>query len=196
MDPASAIIGIASGAAALVAITSQVVSYIINLRDDNRNIPVILLDLVLTCQVYESAWVRIRTWLVESCDLSADEGEPIIQELNNLLEGGKVMMELIHADLDRLTKAKYSPWWETLIGRSATQLLLHKHTVLEHRDRIHCQNTSLHLLLSCAKLSVTYLMVWNRIDTTQAFETTARSGSGDLASQISQGRGDCLDYRQ
>ena len=154
MDLASAIIGIASGAAALVALTGQVVGYLIQLRDDNRNTEIILLDLVLTCRAYESAWTGIRTWLLESCDSRMDDSEPIIQELQSFLEGGKVMMELIRADIDRLSSKKRGSWWRAakVTGRDATQLLLHKQTVIEHRDRIHCQNTSLHLLLSCSKL--------------------------------------------
>jgi hypothetical protein len=155
MEPASAIIGIASGAAALVAMTGQIVTYLINLRDDSRNTEVILLDLALTCRAYESAWTRVRTWVLESCDPNADESEPIIQELQNFLEGGKVMMELIRADLNRFSsKSRRGSWWRGARprGKHAAQLLLHKNTVLEHRDRIHCQNTSLHLLLSCSKL--------------------------------------------
>lgn len=156
MDPASAIIGIASGAAALVAMTGQLVSYLIRLRDDTRNLEVILLDLVLACQAYESAWTHIRTWLLESWDPGSDEGEPIIQEFCNFLEGGKVMMEFIRADLDRLSSTTKPGNWGHglhLNGSHTARLLLHKNTVVEHRDRIHCQNTSLHLLLSCAKLS-------------------------------------------
>jgi hypothetical protein len=151
MDPASAIIGIASGAAALVAMTGQIVTYLVNLRDDCRNTEVILLDLALTCQAYESAWTRVRTWLLESCDPHADESDPIIQELQNFLEGGKVMMELIRADLNRISsKSRRGNWWRG--AHHGAQLLVHKNTVLAHWDRIHCQNTSLHLLLSCSKL--------------------------------------------
>src|ERR1700754_5006971 len=100
MEPVSAIVGIASGAAALVAMTRQVVAYLIDLRDDNENNEVILLDLVLTCRAYESAWTLVQAWLQEGCDPRADESEPIIHELQNFQEGGKVMMGLIRADID------------------------------------------------------------------------------------------------
>jgi hypothetical protein len=56
MDPASAIIGISSGAATLVMVVGQTVQCLIDLCDSYRNARLNLLDLVTNLQAFKTAW--------------------------------------------------------------------------------------------------------------------------------------------
>jgi hypothetical protein len=156
MDLATAIIGIASGAASLVAITGQVVTYLTSIADSYRSARLIVLDLVSTCQAYEAAWSHIRQWALEAHAAEVPNSESILGQLGTFLEVGKVIMDLITGDLDRLSsKSSGGGWWRTgakPTGIGLAQLVLHEKIVLDHADRLHRQNTSLNLLLSVLTL--------------------------------------------
>lgn len=53
MEPASAILGIASGAATLVAMIGQTVSYLVDLCDSYRNARLVILDLMTNLQAFQ-----------------------------------------------------------------------------------------------------------------------------------------------
>jgi hypothetical protein len=60
MDPASAIIGISTGAATLVVMVGQTVQCLIDLCDSYRKARLNLLDLVTNLQAFRTAWLKIK----------------------------------------------------------------------------------------------------------------------------------------
>lgn len=155
MDPVSAIIGIASGAAGLVALTSQVVTYLVGLRDSHQNAELTILDLISTCQAYQTAWSHIEQWVSEASNhAQLFDSTPTLSELKIFLETGHVVMSLMQRDMNRLLP-KHSIWRRastTRRRRDALGLMLHGKAVAEHAARIHRQNTSLNLLISVLTL--------------------------------------------
>ena len=107
MDPASAIIGVASGAAGIVAITTQIIAYFICLRDNYQNALPIVLDLITTCQVFEVGWKRLRTWAIELEQTGVHQiSANILQDLMSFRDNSRMLVDLVKADLDRSLAAK------------------------------------------------------------------------------------------
>ena len=140
-----------------MAITAQVITYLIALRDAHQNAELMVLDLISTCRAYETAWSRIQQWALQASDeLRVGNSETILDQLETFLETGRAVMDLIKKDIDRISStSKRGGWWRTGTkprGKDAVQLLLHEKTILDHSNRIHRQNTSLNLLVSVLTL--------------------------------------------
>lgn len=157
MEPVSAIIGIASGAAGLLALTSQVVGYLVELRDRHENARLTVLDLIATFKAYEAAWAQIQQWALQASNAPlAGDSESLIAQIESYLEVGKAMMDIIESDLDRASASSKRGLWARMggkpRGKDAIYLLLHHKLLREHGDRIHRQSTSLNLLISVLTL--------------------------------------------
>ena len=156
MDPASAIIGIASGAAGLVAITAQVVTFLAGLKDAHRNVRVMALDLSSTCRAYEAAWTRIHDWarIVDGSG-SAASAMSYIEELRTFLDDGETIVGWIKEDLNRLSSSPQLSWWRsntTLTRKETALLVLHEKNVREHIERLSRQNINLNVIISTMNL--------------------------------------------
>ena len=156
MDPASAIIGIASGAAGLAAITAHIVTYLAGLKDVHRNARLIALDLASTCRAYELAWARIQDW-AEVVDISgtAEAASAFIDELQRFLKDGEIILSLIKEDLHRLSSSPQLSWWRSnasLTKKETASLMLHQKIVREHSERLNRQNNNLNLIISTMSL--------------------------------------------
>lgn len=157
MEPVSAIIGIASGVAGLLALTGQVVGYLVDLRDHHENAQLFVLDLIATFKAYEAAWSQIQKWVLEASSTpDAGESDTLIAQIESCLEVGKAMMDIIERDLDRASASSKRGIWARIggkpRGKDAIYLRLHNKLLREHGDRIHRQSTSLNLLISVLTL--------------------------------------------
>lgn len=156
MDPASAIIGIASGAAGLVAITAQVVTFLAGLKDAHRNVRVMALDLSSTCRAYKAAWTRIHDWArtVDGSG-SAASATSYIEELRNFLDDGETIVGWIKEDLDRLSSSGQLSWWRSNATRPRKQtalVVIHEKNVREHIERLSRQIINLNVIISTMNL--------------------------------------------
>jgi hypothetical protein len=155
MDPASAVIGISSGAATLVVMIGQTVQCLIDLCDSYRNARLNLLDLVTNLQAFKTAWTKVKDWAAGEVGMSQKtQSDAAIEHLLAYVEMSKLVVDLICEDLDRLdipTSNKKSPlrWWQ---NKAAALLFLHEKTIRQHCERVHRQSASLNLLLSTLQL--------------------------------------------
>jgi hypothetical protein len=161
MDPASALIGISSGAATLVVMVGQTVQCLIDLCDSYRNARLNLLDLVTNLQAFKTAWIKVKDWASGEVETSQKtQSDAALEQLLAYVEMSKLVVDLICEDLDRLdvpTMNKKSPlrWWQNNARQSAKAaalLFLHEKTIRQHCERVHRQSASLNLLLSTLQL--------------------------------------------
>lgn len=157
MEPVSAIIGIASGVAGLLALTAQIVEYLVEIRDRHQNARLTVLDLIATFKAYEAAWAQIQQWAEQTSQTTlAGDSDSLVAQIESYLEVGKAMMDIIEADLDRASASSKRGIWARMggkpRGKDAMYLLLHHKLLCEHGDRIHRQSTSLNLLISVLTL--------------------------------------------
>lgn len=151
MDPASAIIGIASGAASLAALAISTTTYLIGLKDSYKTVELVVLDLVTTCQAFEIAWRRIHDWAQARISQSTDV-DPIFAELLAYQENSKIILGALHSELQQLEVNQKSIW--RLSPKSKARTVLHEKDLNGHSNRLNRQVNSLHLLLSAAQLLV------------------------------------------
>jgi hypothetical protein len=145
MDPVSAI-GVISGAATLAAMAVQTINYLMSLRDTLQRANLIFLDLVTSCQAFESAWSHIHEWA--QAHLAQSNGSTqVLEKLASYLEASKIMLDTLQADLERFRSNSKSSWRS---GRMF--IIVHEKLLRDHCERLHRQTSSLHLLLSTAKL--------------------------------------------
>lgn len=155
MDPASAIIGISSGAATLVMVVGQTVQCLIDLCDSYRNARLNLLDLVTNLQAFKTAWTKVKDWASREVEMNQKtQSDAAVEHLLAYVEMSKLVVDLICEDLNRLdvlTLNKKSPLrrWQNKV---AALLFLHEKTIRQHCERVHRQSASLNLLLSTLQL--------------------------------------------
>lgn len=146
MDPVSAI-GVVSGAATPAAMAVQTIKYLMSLKDTLQRANLIFLDLVTSCQAFESAWSHIHEWA--QAHLAHSNGSTQVPEkLASYLEASKIMLDTLQADLERFS-SNNKPSWRS-VGRKF--IIIHEQLLRDHCERLHRQTSSLHLLLSTAKL--------------------------------------------
>jgi hypothetical protein len=147
MDPASVAIGVVSGAAALAAMAVKTTTFLVGLRDSYKRTDLIILDLASACQAFEIAWVHIHDW-ANSHSSRATESSPIFEQLSSYLEVSKAVLETLQADLERFSSKVRSSWR----SMSRKTVILHEKMLRDHCDRLHRQTSTLHFLLSTARL--------------------------------------------
>lgn len=161
MEPASAIIGIAGGAATLVSMIGQTVSYLVDLCDSYRSARLFILDLMTSLQALKSAWTNIENWTTEGNWVDQTmQSDPTVEQLLAYVDLSKLVVDVICEDLDRLgVPNKKSPlrtrWWQNDFrpnARAASQLVLHEKVISQHCERIHRQCASLNLLLATLRM--------------------------------------------
>ena len=147
MDPASVGIGVVSGAAALAAMAVQTTTYLVGLKDTLQRADLIFLDLLTSCQAFEAAWSHIHEWAKTQSSRSKGS-TAVLEKLTAYLESSKMVLDTLQADLERFRSKSKSSWR----SMSRKVVLLHEKVLRDHCDRMHRQTSSLHLLLSTARL--------------------------------------------
>jgi hypothetical protein len=155
MDPASAIIGIASGAAGLVALCIQTLTFLSSVCDSYKNTQLAAWDLISSCEALKAAWTNVHIWLEEMQDKPNALSSLALEQLKSLMGTSKFFMELLQKDLERLF-----PGWTSRLRLTATQrsvrlaakLVQHQDIIRAHCERISHQSTNLVVLLSTIKL--------------------------------------------
>jgi hypothetical protein len=151
MDPASVVIGVVSGAAALTALAISTTTYLMGLKDSYKHMEIVVLDLVTTCQAFEIAWSRIHDWAQGHMCQSA-YADPIFHELHSYQQNSKIVLGALHSELQQLQLSTKSTW--RLSPKSRARAVLHEKGLKDHSDRLSRQINSLSLLLSAAQLQV------------------------------------------
>ena len=163
MEPASAIIGIASGAATLVSMIGQTVSHLVDLCDSYRNARLFILNLMTNLQALKSAWTNIKNWTTEGTRVDQTmQSDPTVEQLLAYVDLSKLVVDVICEDLDRLgvlasnkKSSRRIRWWQNDFrpnARAASQLVLHEKIISQHCERIHRQCASLNLLLATLQM--------------------------------------------
>jgi hypothetical protein len=155
MDPASAIIGIASGAAGLVALSLQTVTFLTNMYDTYKNVQLLLLDLLTACRAFEMAWTSIRAWVQSKQDDPGSISPPALEQLNSYVTYSEIILDLLRTDLDRLFPGWKSQLRLITIQRSAkvsAKVVRHQSIIRDHCERISRQTSTLTLILSIIQL--------------------------------------------
>ncbi|KAK7890070.1 hypothetical protein LTR67_008535 [Exophiala xenobiotica] len=153
MDPASAAIGVVSGAAGLVALAISTTSYLLGLKDSYKTVEIVVLDLVTTCQALETAWRRIHDW-ASAQQLQSTTADSIFGELLAYHENSKIVLGALHSDLEHADGASRSPGSSWRFGsRTKVRFVLHEKGLKDHGERLNHQISSLNLLLSTAQLT-------------------------------------------
>ncbi len=147
MDPASVALGVVSGAAALAAMTIQTVTYLIGLKDTFKHADLIISDLVAACKAFEIAWDHIHQWATQHASRS-EKSTVVFEQLLSYLGVSKCMLVRLQTDILSLSPTAKVQWRSK--GRKWT--LLHEKMLRDHCERLHRQTSSLHLLLSTARL--------------------------------------------
>jgi hypothetical protein len=182
MDPAS-IIGIASGAATLVSICVQTVTFLTSISDNYKNVHLALWDLISSCEALKNAWTNVHIWLEDM------HGHPIalsplaLEQLKSSLSRSSFFLELLQKDLERLF-----PDWTLSLRLKATQrsaklaakLFQHQNIIRSHCERINHQSTNLILLLNTVKLWVRCLTSRYVANVKKAFRSSPRELARDL----------------
>jgi hypothetical protein len=151
MEPASVVIGVVSGAAALTALALSTATYLMGLKDSYKHVEIVVLDLVTTCQAFEIAWRRIHDWAQDRVCQSVDP-DPIFGELLSYHENSKIVLGALHSELQQLELNTKSTW--RLSPKNKARTVLREKGLKDHNDRLSRQINSLHLLLSAAQLQV------------------------------------------
>ena len=147
MDPASIVLGVVSGAAALAAMTVKTATYLVGLRDTFKQARLIILDLVAACKAFEIAWNHIHDW-ASSHVSRPTSSDVVFEQLLSYLELSKSLLDTLHADIERIRPNAKVAWRP----KSSKWTLLHEKMLRDHCSRLHRQTSSLHLLLSTARL--------------------------------------------
>ena len=149
MEPASAAVGVVSGAVALAAFAYQTAKFLVDIKDVWKNTTPSVSDLVSLCHAYRAAWLRIHQWAEQH--ITAKGGaESVFEHLEVHLESGNVVLSDVQGHFERLNLQHKNMW--PLGRRTKVRAMLHQNAIHRHCDRISRQMVSLHLLLSAAQL--------------------------------------------
>jgi hypothetical protein len=149
MDPASAVIGVVSGSATIVAASVKTIQFLTSLQDSYKRTELVICDLRSTCQAFETAWSQIHLWASEQTSREVAAGS-IFEQLLAYLEVSKIIFSSLQNDLERLEKSLKPSW--RLSPKSRARILIHEKQFNDHCGRLHRQISSLNLLLSTARL--------------------------------------------
>lgn len=161
MDPVSAIMGIASGAASLVVMAAQTTRYLVNLCDSCQNVRLMLLDLSATCLACETAWSQVQAWATEESSRAHHVVSPAtLEQVFAYIDISQAILDAVHSDIRRLLPTglqsfRASRWRrdaQNMEARKVATVLLHEKALREHCERLHRQNSSLNVLLSTLHL--------------------------------------------
>ena len=142
-------LGVVSGAATLGAMAFKVTTLLVDLKDSFRNAGLLVLDLVAAIKAVTIAWTRIKDWA--EGQLGDTQGSILVfEELSSYLEFSKSVLDTIQHDIERLNARSKLVWR----ARGRTTTVLHEKMLRAHCESLHRQTSSLHLLLSTAKLWV------------------------------------------
>lgn len=151
MEPASAIIGVASGAASLAVLALQVSRFMIGMKDAFDHIEIRLIDLVSLCRTLEVAWKEIANWASQQ----ASHGEvstAVLEQLQHCCETSKMVLEAVSKDFNQVSSKGKRTW--QLGSKDKGRAVMHESNLREHGASLRGQINSLHLLISTATLSV------------------------------------------
>ena len=158
MDPVSAVIGIASGAAGLVAIAAQLITYLTGLRESYQAARLMVLDLAATCQSFRAACVRVNEWATSACDVgSSTPSSSLLDQLMSFIELSKIILDTISSDIYELDGfnsqyVKRGLWFPS--RKESRQLMQYQQRLHGHSEKLHHQISSLNLLLTTLTLYV------------------------------------------
>ena len=149
MDPASIVLGVVGGAAALAALAVKTIKFLVELQDTHKDAALILWDLRVACHALEGAWNGIRAWIAGQNGKAGQAGS-IFEQLLNHLEYCRIAMENLQVDLNKWN-LKTRPKWR--LGQlKKARVVVHESTLRSHCDRLNHLIGSVSLLLATAKL--------------------------------------------
>jgi hypothetical protein len=155
MEPASAIIGIVSGSAGLVALSIQIITSLTSVYDAYKNVHLELWDLLTTCRMFEMAWTDIHEWVQSKQDSPGSISPLALEHLSSYVDFSTVVLDLLRKDLDRLF-----PGWKSHLllmprqrsARISARVMRHRSAIRDHCERLGRQISALTLILSTIQL--------------------------------------------
>jgi hypothetical protein len=149
MEPASVVLGVVGGAAALTALAIKTTKFLVELQHTHKDADLVIWDLRVACQALEVAWGGIRTWATDQCR-KADNPGSIFEQFLSHLEYSKIAFDNLQTDLQRLGLSSRPTW--RLSPKSKARVVVHEKMLRDHCDRLNRLINSVNLLLSTAKL--------------------------------------------
>lgn len=148
MDPASAILGIASGTVMLAGLALKIGQTLRNMAVLYNRSAALLYSLIGACQAIEVAWNRINTWIASQPLSSYAAGSAFFDQLTDSIEAGKIVLGALQQDLQKFAHVEPGQNSVSLMWKS----LRNEDVLRDYCTKLNLQVSSLQLLLTTASL--------------------------------------------
>ncbi|KAL8765680.1 MAG: hypothetical protein Q9209_007318 [Squamulea sp. 1 TL-2023] len=155
-DPTS-IFSVVAGAAGLALQCGKVVRDLHDLRDRYKNADLTIASMESGLETINWAWTRIQntleTWSNRTQSPDADLDVDTLNQLSRSLEGGRLVLSALDADIQYVVKSP--PSADTYLfaeARRKTKIVWNERMLRDHQERIRDQVNSMNLLINVLRM--------------------------------------------